>query len=71
MSNLKNIRTQLKLTQGQLGEVIKRTKGAVSQYEAGATFPPDCAQLLIEYAERNGVALSYDDIYRTVQGEAA
>lgn len=39
MNNMKHYRSKLKLTQGQLAEIVESTQGAISHYETGRRKP--------------------------------
>jgi putative transcriptional regulator len=63
MHNLKPIRERLHMTQQALADGIGCTQGNVGHYERGQEFPPDRARLLIDFAKKLGVVLTFDHIY--------
>lgn len=63
MNQVARIRKQLEVTQSVLADGLGVTQGNVSQYERGQTVPPHVARRLIDFASKQGVAISYDDIY--------
>lgn len=63
MSNIKAIRERLGVTQAAMAEALGCSQGNVSFYEAGQTFPPAAAELLIAYAKGRGLAISFDHVY--------
>lgn len=64
MSNIKNIRERLGVTQTALAKRIGCTQGNFWHYEnKNQTIPPEAAKLLILFAAERGVQLTYEDIY--------
>jgi putative transcriptional regulator len=64
MSQIKEIRLRLRLTQEALGEVIGCSQGNVGFYERGdQLLPVDRAEKLIDYAKPKGLRLTLDQIY--------
>jgi putative transcriptional regulator len=63
MHNLKPIRERLGVTQRVLAEGIGCTQGNIGHYERGQDFPPDRARLLIDFAGKRGLALTFDHVY--------
>lgn len=67
MSNIKNIRERLGLTQAALAEGIGCTQGNVGHYERGQTVPPGMAKRLIAFAAAKGWDICYLDIYGALE----
>lgn len=66
MNRILQIRKRLGMSQAVFGEAIGVSQGNVSHYENGRQeVPPDVARRVISAAEDHGVALTFDDIYRT------
>lgn len=64
MSNIRNIRDRMQLTQAALAEGIGCTQGNVAHYEnKGQTVPPDVAKELIRFAATKGHTVTFEDIY--------
>ncbi len=63
MSNIKDIRERLKLTQSALAKGMNCTQGNVGHYEKGQTVPPEAAKRLIAFAQGLGHKVTYEDIY--------
>jgi putative transcriptional regulator len=63
MHNLKPIRDRLGVTQQALADGIECTQGNVGHYERGQEFPPDRARLLIKFAKKLGMTLTFDHVY--------
>jgi transcriptional regulator with XRE-family HTH domain len=62
---IRSARTRRRLTQAQLAEQVGVTKGAISQWEQGATRPmPDTALKLLEILP----GLRLEHIYRAATG---
>ena len=66
MSNIKDIRTQLGMTQAVFGAGIGCTQGNVHHYETGQRVPQDMAARIISFAAQHGLTLTYNDIYAPV-----
>ena len=64
MSNLKQIRLSMGMTQTELAQVFGQTKGNISHYESGnQDLPVSVARQLIDYARTRGINLDFDAIY--------
>lgn len=63
MHNLKPIRERLGVTQQALADGIDCTQGNVGHYERGQEFPPDRARLLIKFAKKHGLTITFDHVY--------
>ena len=64
MSNLKDIRERLDLTQQQLGDLLGCTQGMIGFYERGETpLPVGRANRLIAEAGWCGLRLTLDQVY--------
>ncbi|MFC3107379.1 helix-turn-helix domain-containing protein [Undibacterium arcticum] len=63
MNQFQIIRERLGVTQAAIADAIGVTQGNVSHYEKGQTVPPDVARRLIEYAEKLGHAITFNDVY--------
>lgn len=68
MSNFKNIRKRLGVTQAAMAEGLGCSQGNVSFYEKGQTVPPEVAGRLIAYAKTLNEELTFDDIYSAQAG---
>lgn len=66
MSNIKDIRERMKLTQSALAEGMGCTQGNVGHYEKGQTVPPEAAKRLITFAHGLGHTVTFEDIYGPV-----
>jgi putative transcriptional regulator len=55
------------VTQSALAEGIGVTQGNVSMYEKGQTVPPHIAERVIAYAKKQGLLITFNDVY-AVQG---
>jgi len=63
---LKNIRNALRLTQADMADALKISRGLWSIHEgkpAGHDVPPHIARSLVRYARSKGYPLSYENIY--------
>lgn len=64
MTNLRDIRRTLNLSQAELASAMGVTQSALSQYETGRCQPLiKHARRLIAFAEGQGVLISLDDVY--------
>lgn len=64
MTALREIRKHLGLSQRGIASMLQVTQAMVSFYETGENeFPPDKARLLIEYAGKRGLEISFNHIY--------
>jgi putative transcriptional regulator len=71
MNKILEIRTKLGLSQRALADALALSQGNVSHYECGRQeVPPDVARRLIAFAESQGAALTFDDIYSVEQANA-
>lgn len=64
MSNLKNIRKSMNLTQKQLAELIGQSAASVGHYESGRRSPDieTCHQILVALSN-SGKKVSFEDIF--------
>ena len=66
MNNLKSIREQLGVSQAAIADALGLSQGNISHCECGRQeLMPDVARRLIEYAQKNGIEITFDDIYLT------
>ncbi|MFV8926271.1 helix-turn-helix transcriptional regulator [Serratia fonticola] len=64
MNNVKHIRRQLKLTQGQLAQLVGSTQGAISHYETGRRTPSlDVSRDIVKAFATSGVTASVDEVF--------
>ncbi len=63
MHKLKTIRAKLNFTQKEVAAGIGCSQGNVANYEAGQSMPVPVAQRLLDFAGRNGLAITLDQIY--------
>lgn len=63
MSQIREIRERLGVTQTELGRALGCTQGNVGHYEGGQRLPIERAERLIEYAATKRLSLSLDQIY--------
>ena len=64
MNNLRNIRKQLGLTQGDLASELGLTKGAIGHYENGrrSLNVSQCRELLAVF-KKHGASVGIDDLF--------
>ena len=68
---IKQIRQELGLSQGELGNKLGKTQGAISHYETGRQLiDSSFASDLIELCEAHGVYADYNLIYGYVPNKA-
>lgn len=63
MSQIREIRERLGVTQTDLGRALGCTQGNVGHYERGQPLPVDKAERLIEFAATKRLRLTLDQIY--------
>ena len=69
LNMIKNIRKQLGLTQIELAKELNTTQGQISHLEVGRiSVSKDFADLIINIAARNGIKVTYNDIFSEPNG---
>lgn len=63
MSQLKQIRLRLGVTQHALAEAMGCVQGNISFYEKGRSLPAAKAKALINFAATYGLILTFDHVY--------